>query len=77
MDNQVVFHPQRGFGDDFEGMVGEQIEVLMNASGKRVLNRNDGTLSLPARHSIKRILKRQTVVGLDSASRISSGQRAG
>ena len=48
MPNQIVLDPQIQLADDPQPMLEQQIVVLMNAAGLRVLNRDDARLRLIA-----------------------------
>jgi hypothetical protein len=66
MNNQAVLDAQRGFGNHIEGMPGEQIEVLVNASGQGVFDGNDGKLRLAPGDGPENIIENKTRNGLDS-----------
>jgi hypothetical protein len=60
MHNEVMFNAQCGFGNHVEGVSGKQIEIIMNASSKGILNGNNGEIGHFPFNSSKDVLKSKT-----------------
>ena len=58
MGDQIVLHPQKRLGNNLERMPGEEIKVLMNASGQSIFDRDYGEIRLFVGHSIRIRLQR-------------------
>ncbi len=57
MNDQVMLNTQGCFGNYLQRVPGKQIIILVDASGERVLDRDDAALRFASNHRIKNIFE--------------------
>ena len=77
VNDQVMLYAQGCFGNYLERVPGKQIIILVDASGERVLNRDDAALRFASNYCIKNIFEGKTGDRFYLRIRISCGRHAG
>jgi hypothetical protein len=57
MSDQAVFNANISFADRVQRMLGQQVEILMNAAGQGIFDGDDSEIAYLARHAIEDVLK--------------------
>jgi hypothetical protein len=57
MNYQIMLHAQGRFGNYLKRMPGKQIIILVDASGERILDRDDAALCFAANHRVENVFK--------------------
>ena len=77
MNDQVMLYAQGCFGNYLKRVPGKQIIILVDASGERVLDRDDAALRFASNYRIKNIFEGKAGDAILSRIRISCVLHAG